>query len=180
MFTSRFIRSTLCIVFSFGSFLVCHTQALAQFANTDAPDSLVFDLEPEQSVRSTLLDHYARWAGTRHRLGATGHNGVDCSSFIQTLFQDRFQVDLPRSSREQMVFGSPVDRTELRSGDLLFFRTGPTRRHVGVYLGNQQFMHVSTSAGVEIARLFSPYWQRHFITARRVDLPGTGRAQYRP
>ncbi|HEX4856676.1 MAG TPA: NlpC/P60 family protein [Limnobacter sp.] len=123
-------------------------------------------------VRDALLAHYSSWAGTRHKLGGTGENGVDCSSFIQTLFQDRFKTVLPRSSREQMTLGERVDLSELQSGDLLFFRTGPTRRHVGVYLGDNQFMHVSTRAGVEIAKLFSPYWQRHFITARRLGLGG--------
>ncbi|MCE2746480.1 MAG: NlpC/P60 family protein [Burkholderiales bacterium] len=123
-------------------------------------------------IQNALLAHYSNWAGTRHKLGGTGANGVDCSSFIQALFYDKFQLHLPRSSREQMTVGERVDVADLRSGDLLFFRTGPTRRHVGVYVGNNQFMHVSTRAGVEIARLFSPYWQRHFITARRVGLLG--------
>jgi cell wall-associated NlpC family hydrolase len=123
-------------------------------------------------IQNALLAHYSSWAGTRHKLGGTGVNGVDCSSFIQTLFQDKFQLQLPRSSREQMTMGARVDIAELQSGDLLFFRTGPTRRHVGVYVGNNQFLHVSTRAGVEIAKLFSPYWQRHFITARRIGLAG--------
>jgi cell wall-associated NlpC family hydrolase len=123
-------------------------------------------------IRDALLAHYSNWAGTRHKLGGTDDNGVDCSSFIQTLFQDKFQTSLPRSSREQMVLGERVDISSLQSGDLLFFRTGPTRRHVGVYLGDNQFMHVSTRAGVEIAKLFSPYWQKNFITARRLGLTG--------
>lgn len=140
-------------------------------------NSLLYQPEVEQSysneVQNALLAHYSNWAGTRHKLGGTGVNGVDCSSFIQTLFQDKFKLQLPRSSREQMSMGERVELADLRSGDLLFFRTGPTRRHVGVYVGDNQFMHVSTRAGVEIARLLSPYWQRHFITARRVGLGGT-------
>lgn len=119
--------------------------------------------------RDALLAYYSDWAGTRYKLGGTSQNGVDCSSFIQALFQDKFQTSLPRSSREQMVLGQRVDPSDLRSGDLVFFRTGPTRRHVGVYVGANKFMHVSSSSGVEIARLHTPYWQRHFITARRVE-----------
>lgn len=146
------------------------------FAQAVAVDELPWmdQAEPvsySDEVRNALLSHYSNWAGTRHKLGGTGENGVDCSSFIQTLFQDKFQFQLPRSSREQMTLGSRVDLADLQSGDLLFFRTGPTRRHVGVYVGDDQFLHVSTRAGVEIAKLFSPYWQRHFITARRVGLP---------
>lgn len=139
-------------------------------------DSLLNHPESVQSysneVQNALLAHYSNWAGTRHKLGGTGANGVDCSSFIQALFYDKFKLQLPRSSREQMTMGERVDVSDLRSGDLLFFRTGPTRRHVGVYVGNNQFMHVSTRAGVEIAKLLSPYWQRHLITARRVGLLG--------
>lgn len=139
-------------------------------AYTWAEDSTV-EVSYSNEVRQALLAHYSSWAGTRHKLGGTGHGGVDCSSFIQTLFQDKFNIDLPRSSREQMTLGERVEVSELKSGDLLFFRTGPTRRHVGVYLGDNQFMHVSTRAGVQIAKLLSPYWQRHFITARRVGVP---------
>ncbi len=160
------------------SFLVLIVALWPGFAFSDsvALKSLLNQPEVEQSysneVQNALLVHYSNWAGTRHKLGGTGANGVDCSSFIQTLFQDKFQLQLPRSSREQMTMGERVDLSDLRSGDLLFFRTGPTRRHVGVYVGNNQFMHVSTKAGVEIAKLLSPYWQRHFITARRVGVLG--------
>ncbi|HEX4842416.1 MAG TPA: NlpC/P60 family protein [Limnobacter sp.] len=121
-------------------------------------------------VQLALLAHYAEWEGTRYRMGGTNRKGVDCSSFIQTLFKDHFAVELPRSSREQMTLGEPVAQHELQTGDLLFFRTGPTRKHVGVYMGNNQFMHVSARRGVEITKLLTPYWQKHFITARRVGV----------
>lgn len=144
--------------------------------STELPDDFstlpAFEQPVTNHVHDQLITHYTHWAGTRHRLGGSTTRGVDCSSFIQILFQEKFQLELPRSSREQMTVGERVDMTDLRSGDLLFFRTGPTRRHVGVYLGDNQFMHVSTHAGVEITKLFSPYWQRHFITARRVALGG--------
>jgi cell wall-associated NlpC family hydrolase len=159
------------------SFLVLIVAFWPGFALSDSTaDSFLNQPEGAHSysneVQNALLAHYSNWAGTRHKLGGTGVNGVDCSSFIQALFYDKFKLQLPRSSREQMTVGERVDVSDLRSGDLLFFRTGPTRRHVGVYVGNNQFMHVSTRAGVEIAKLFSPYWQRHLITARRVGLLG--------
>lgn len=120
------------------------------------------------TVQDALMDHFSLWQGTSYKLGGTDARGVDCSSFIQTLFQEKFSTKLPRTSREQMTLGERVDSTELSAGDLLFFRTGPTRRHVGVYIGNGQFMHVSAGSGVEIAQLHLPYWQKHFITARRL------------
>lgn len=160
-----------------GSFLVLMVALWPGYAVSDTSlDSLFNPPVTEQSysneVQNALLVHYSSWAGTRYRLGGTDIDGVDCSSFIQTLFRDKFKLQLPRSSREQMTVGERVDLSDLRSGDLLFFRTGSTRRHVGVYVGNNQFMHVSARAGVEIAKLISPYWQRHFITARRVGLGG--------
>ncbi len=130
-------------------------------------DMLVPERQPI-SVRDALLDHFYVWEGTRYKLGGTDTRGIDCSSFIQTLFQEKFRTELPRTSREQMILGERVDSTELSAGDLLFFRTGPTRRHVGVYMGDGQFMHVSAGSGVEIAQLHLPYWQKHFITARRL------------
>ncbi len=125
---------------------------------------------PQRSsiVQDALMDHFSLWQGTRYKLGGTDTRGVDCSSFIQTLFQEKFRTELPRTSREQMTLGERVEPTELSAGDLLFFRTGPTRRHVGVYMGNGHFMHVSAGSGVEIAKLHLPYWQKHFITARRL------------
>lgn len=139
------------------------------FANEfNAPPPVEYSYSND--LQNALLAHYSNWAGTRHKLGGTTTQGIDCSSFVQILFQDKFQLELPRSSREQMTVGERVDLADLRSGDLLFFRTGPTRRHVGVYMGNNQFMHVSTRVGVEVTKLLTPYWQRHFITARRVAL----------
>ena len=155
---------TLCVIL-FTPGLVWSAESPGDFASPPVLEQPVVSL-----VHGQLMSHYSSWAGTRHKLGGSTTKGVDCSSFIQILFQEQFQLELPRSSREQMTEGERVDMADLRSGDLLFFRTGPTRRHVGVYMGNNQFMHVSTIAGVEITQLFSPYWQRHFITARRVAL----------
>ncbi len=153
-------------------------QQLLEQAMVRLPDSqnvLAGTANPVQAaelgkLQRALLAHYAEWEGTRYRLGGTGRKGIDCSSFIQTLFKDHFSFELPRSSREQMTMGKAVDQSELQTGDLLFFKTGPTRKHVGVYLGNNQFMHVSARRGVEITKLLTPYWQKHFIEARRISL----------
>lgn len=153
-------------------FLAFGTQAWAAPTTPQPWEIGVQEFSYSSEVRDALLEHYSNWAGTRHKLGGTGENGIDCSSFIQTLFRDKFQTHLPRSSREQMALGERVEISDLQSGDLLFFRTGPTRSHVGVYVGNNQFLHVSTRAGVEITKLFSPYWKRNFITARRLGLGG--------
>jgi lipoprotein Spr len=115
-----------------------------------------------------LMSYYQEWRGTRYRLGGNTEEGIDCSSFIQQVFAQGFGVDIPRSAREQMIQGRPVDTSSLKAGDLLFFRSGPTRRHVAVYLGKQRFLHVSASRGVSLDTLQEAYWQRRFLTARRL------------
>jgi lipoprotein Spr len=76
--------------------------------------------------------------------------------------------DLPRTTGEQIHRGVQVAQYRLKAGDLVFFQTGPNRRHVGVYIGDSQFIHASSSQGVTVSTLTDNYWQEHFITARRV------------
>ncbi|BFO10982.1 hypothetical protein GGER_34920 [Serratia rubidaea] len=61
-----------------------------------------------------------------------------------------------------------MQRSKLRPGDLVLFRSGSTGRHVGIYLGNDQFVHASTSNGVMISKLTNVYWNKRYHEARRV------------
>ncbi|MFN4329204.1 MAG: NlpC/P60 family protein [Limnobacter sp.] len=121
-------------------------------------------------VESRILAHYHDWSGTRHKLGGHSHSGVDCSYFIRSLFSAHFNLELPRTASAQQGEGTPVALSELQPGDLLFFRSGPTRHHVGVYLNDQQFVHVSSQLGVTSSNLNDRYWKSRFVTARRVKL----------
>ncbi|MDX1802553.1 MAG: NlpC/P60 family protein [Alcanivorax sp.] len=96
--------------------------------------------------------------------------GRDCSGFVQLTFLQRLGVSLPRTTGELLETGHPVARDQLRPGDLLFFRTGRSRRHVGIYMGEGQFVHASSSAGVRQSSLHNRYWRRHYWKARRVSL----------
>ena len=87
---------------------------------------------------------------------------------MQHLFSDVAHLNLPRTTGEQIHRGVQVTQYRLRPGDLVFFQTGPNRRHVGVYIGNSQFIHASSSQGVTVSTLTDTYWQAHYITARRV------------
>ena len=88
-------------------------------------------------------------------------------------YREAFEVSLPRTSKEQEQLGREVARAELETGDLVFFRTqgmGPLfrSRHVGVYLGGGEFVHVSGKRGVTISRLDDYYWNKKYATARRL------------
>lgn len=119
-------------------------------------------------VKSRILNQYANWKGVRYRLGGTSKTGIDCSAFVQTTFREQFGLTLPRSTSEQKETGKGVSRTKLRPGDLVLFRAGSTGRHVGIYLGNDNFVHASTSSGVMISSLNDSYWKNRFREARRV------------
>lgn len=116
-------------------------------ASQDEFENMVRNLD----VKSRIMDQYADWKGVRYRLGGSTKKGVDCSSFVQRTFREQFGLELPRSTYEQQEMGKAVSRNNLRTGDLVLFRAGSTGRHVGIYIGNNQFVHASTSSGVIIS-----------------------------
>ncbi|WP_417581712.1 NlpC/P60 family protein [Nitrincola sp.] len=117
-------------------------------------------------VRLVLEQQYQAWVGTPYRLGGADKRGVDCSALVQSIFTEAFDVQLPRTTSEQVATGDVVARQALQPLDLVFFHTGRTQ-HVGIYLGQGEFLHASTSRGVMISKLDNPYWKRNFWTARR-------------
>ena len=121
-------------------------------------------------VMANLSEHQQEWKGTRYRLGGTSKSGVDCSGFMQITFRDLFGIDLPRTTTEQAKEGRRVSKSEIKTGDLVFFKTGrgPNGKHVGVYVKNGQFLHASTKGGVIYSDLDSPYWTKTFWQARRL------------
>ncbi len=95
--------------------------------------------------------------------------GLDCSLFTGEVFKKYAKISLPRTSEDQFNAGSPIKNGQLAFGDLVFFRTdGNGISHVGVYVGNDEFIHASTSIGVIISKLDEKYWAKRFMGARRV------------
>lgn len=107
--------------------------------------------------------------GTKYRSGGTTTAGFDCSGFVSYVFDD-LGINLPRSSSGMHATGTKVDKDELLSGDLVFFNTtGKGVSHVGIYIGDGNFIHASTSQGVRIDKLSDPYyWGSRYIGAKRV------------
>ena len=121
----------------------------------------------EQVVEHKLRKEAGRWMGTPHVWGGTSTEGVDCSALVQNVFRDAFDVNLPRTTLTQSKAGNRV-RSNLRAGDLIFYRIDAQTRHVGIYLSNDEFLHASESRGVTISDLNNPYWQDRLWTIRRV------------
>ncbi|TOL72277.1 hydrolase [Vibrio parahaemolyticus] len=117
-----------------------------------------------------LFQFYKEWHGTPYRLGGTQKSGIDCSAFVQRAFVEAYQLALPRTTKQQSTQGVELSWTDAKQGDLVFFKTRRSTYHVGIYLGNKQFMHASTSKGVIISRIDNPYWASKFWQVRRVTL----------
>ncbi len=124
---------------------------------------------PQRAER--LRAEAADWAGTPHEWGGTTRDGIDCSAFVQTVYKDLFTVNLPRTTLLQAKEGQPVLLNQLTVGDLLFYRIDSNTRHVGIYVGEDEFMHASKSEGVTITSIEDPYWENRFWTVRRILAP---------
>jgi cell wall-associated NlpC family hydrolase len=119
------------------------------------------------------IDQAMDLLGIRYRRGgSTPEAGFDCSGFVSHVFREGLGMVLPRSSKEMSKSGEVVSRDELRPGDLVFFNT--MRRafsHVGIYLGDNQFVHAPRTGGrVRIEDLRDGYWMKRFNGARRISL----------
>jgi lipoprotein Spr/probable lipoprotein NlpC len=121
-----------------------------------------------RSVESKLMQSYSQWKGTPYRIGGMSQSGVDCSAFVLIVMRDQFGVRVPRTTDEQLRFGKRVRPNRMRTGDLVFFRTGRKTLHVGIMVNQEQFMHASTSQGVMISSMREQYWRRRYIRSNRV------------
>ncbi len=117
-----------------------------------------------------LYAQYVQWKGVRYKIGGLSNKGVDCSGFVYITFRERFGIELPRSTRQQATLGTPVDKGQLRAGDLVFFKTSLFDRHVGIYLERGSFLHAATSRGVMISHLDDRYWRSRFWKAIRIGI----------
>ena len=120
------------------------------------------------AIKQSFMDVYKHWQGVPYRLGGNSFSGVDCSAFVQIAYRDAMRFDVPRTTHHQVLLGKEVPYEEIQIGDLAFFKTSYKVNHVGVYIGDKQFMHASTSKGVIISRLDNPYWASKFWHFRRV------------
>lgn len=102
--------------------------------------------------------------------GSTPETGLDCSGLVRLVFRDTLGTLLPRRSEEISRSAHAIEPRELKPGDLVFFDT--LRRafsHVGIYIGNNQFVHAPSSGGqVRVEHLGGAYWQARFNGARRL------------
>lgn len=150
---------------------------------TDIPDELLrkystmIGLMPKAMSNYILYQFIDEWYGVKYRYGGSTKSGIDCSAFVQKLYEQVFCTELVRTSREQFHSCKMVwDIDNLMEGDLVFFKTrGKRISHVGIYLANNFFVHASSS-GVMISSLTEKYWSNKFAGAGKIP-KGTGEKQ---
>jgi probable lipoprotein NlpC len=126
--------------------------------------------EPSEEVRrqAQIEQFFQKWQGTQYGYGGTGQSGIDCSALMVEAYSDIYSINLPRTTEHQAKLGKRIKLKKLQAGDLVFFKTGFTRRHVGIYLDDGIFVHASESGGVMKSSLESVYWSDHYWKARRI------------
>jgi len=126
---------------------------------------------PQNITNLALYSFIDEWYGVQYRYGGNDKTGIDCSAFVQQLYENVFCTNLFRTAVEQFrMCKMEWNVDSLTEGDLVFFRTTRSKRitHVGIYLTNRHFVHASASQGVTISSLDEAYWTRRYAGAGQI------------
>ena len=117
--------------------------------------------------KERLYSSYKKWEGTPYLWGGETRLGIDCSAFMQRVFEEVYDFEIPRTTTEQMLEGRNPGYMNRQLGDLIFFKTGPDTFHVGVYYQNDNFFHSSSTFGVTMSNLNEEFWKKTYLKIRR-------------
>lgn len=117
---------------------------------------------------AVVLEFAQQFIGTRYRSGGSSPNGFDCSGYVRYVFNN-FGINLVHTAAGQYKAGTVIKKEELTPGDLVFFNTGGYGiNHSGIYIGNDQFIHASSSRGIRIDSMLDNYWSPRYRGANRI------------
>ncbi len=172
LMTIRTIIIFWALLFSSGAQAAENTDALPSSDHIGAGQII---LKTVPNAIQSLLQYALNQDGVSyHRGGTSPENGFDCSGFVRYVFDRVEGVTLPHSASALSQIGNRIKTTEMLPGDLVFFRfMRNTISHVGIYLGNDQFIHASSTrtGSVMVSNLTDSYWAKHFTLVRRLDVP---------
>lgn len=140
---------------------------------SDDADIIPEDDASENYLALQMINNAMSFIGTRYMGGGTTRAGMDCSGMV-TAVLNIFDLKLPRSSNEMAKYGDRIERSEIRKGDLIFFKTNGRRviNHVGLVIevndDEIKFVHSSTSKGVIVSSTKEAYYQKSYAQANRI------------
>lgn len=161
--------------------VACHSSRKTVKGSAGVPSRKVDYKEMRDEVNSrdydipvigSLVEEAARWLGVPYRYAGNDKNGVDCSGLTSQVFLKTLNVKMPRSSREQQEWCHNISKSDLQPGDLVFFATGSDRNrvsHVGIYIGNGDIIHASSSRGVIVSNLGETYYTMRYHSSGRPE-----------
>jgi cell wall-associated NlpC family hydrolase len=119
-----------------------------------------------------IINVAREYLGVRHSMGGTSYKGIDCSGLLVAVFR-RYGIQLPHSAQDQSKYGTKImKKDQLVRGDLVFFKrsykTSKYITHVGIYLGDNKFIHASVNYGVTITPLSDKFWKDKFVFGTRI------------
>ncbi|CAM3109473.1 C40 family peptidase [Streptobacillus felis] len=132
----------------------------------------VFKENKKNQKKILILKKAKELMGKKYVWGAKvgDYNNFDCSSFVKTLYKEA-GINLPRVSKDQSKIGKKIPITELEIGDLIFFHTlGNYVSHVGIYIGNSEFIHASSKAKKTIVSKFEGYYKEKAVFGTRLGI----------
>ncbi len=135
--------------------------------------SLILGFDIEENDNHQLYLEAAQWIGVPYKMAGTTKSGVDCSGLTCSLYAKIYDCRLSRSSKEQYSRDCvrTVSRKQLQPGDLVFFSSSGLSveeiDHVGLYLKEGWFIHASSSRGVVVDNLATPYWSQKLVKCGR-------------
>ena len=170
MKTKKLIAGMLFIGFC----LVSHAQTTNKSKTGDQDNlakeyfSQIMGVAINATANTKLYQFVYDWLGTPYRLGGDSKKGIDCSKFSLAVYENVFNTTIGYNSRNQYDNVTPVRKSDLQAGDLVFFKIrSKSITHVGVYLGDNKFAHASSSKGVMVSSLNEAYWQRYYYNGGR-------------
>ena len=160
----------------------CHSSKNVVRVDNDVPKIKVDINEMRSDVKSrsyqipqinALISEATRWLGVPYRYAGNDMNGVDCSGLTSQVYLKSLKVKMPRNSREQQRWCLVVKKSELVPGDLVFFATGSDKNrvnHVGIYIGNGEIIHASSSRGVIVSSINEKYYLKRYHSSGRPEI----------
>lgn len=127
--------------------------------------------EPSSTLVELLIAEARTWIGTPYRYGGKEKTGADCSGFVMMVYKNAANIALPRTSKDQCNFCTPIEKELLVPGDLVFFSSnasGGNVAHVGMYIGEGKMIHASSTKGVTESSISMKYYVDHYLTGGRI------------
>ncbi len=150
----------------------CHTTRKAGNDKGRPSDIGVIHPGTPKGMQQMIVDEAMTWVGTPYKYaGEKKGEGTDCSGMVMRVYEDVTGRKLPRNSAKQAEFCRAIEAEDVDMGDLVFFATGKDKErvsHVGIVVDDLHFVHASSSRGVVVSDIYSPYFKKTFRMFGRV------------